>query len=227
MSALDIRDESQLEKAKLEDTLIQVLYDSYPDLVFHGGTAIWRCYSGNRFSRDIDFYYKGGSKDSGQCYKEFSKFFKDSGFPVKSSNYDNKTKTMHFIVETNTKMKADINLDYKKGKPTEYTKVDGSKIIVLALTPEELLGEKIETYLSKLESKDGIRQPEAQDLYDIYHLIGMAGKGNAKLRGDLKTLLKRIEGKPPVNMKTLGNVIISGVAPSFDLMIKSIGEWIG
>ncbi len=225
MSALEINDKTQFEKAKLEDTLVQVLYSSYPDLVFHGGTAIWRCYLGNRFSRDIDFYLKGGLQDTGACYKKFVKFFKDSGFPVKSSNYDNGTKTMHFIVETNTKMKVDINLNYKKGKPTEYTKVDGSKIMVLALTPEKLLEEKIETYLFKLECNDGTRQPEAQDLYDIYHLTGKASNKNAKLRGDLKALLKKIEGRPPVNMNTLGNITLSGIAPSFELMIKSIEEW--
>jgi predicted nucleotidyltransferase component of viral defense system len=226
MASLNIRDSSQMEKAKLEDILVELLYARYPDLTFHGGTSIWRCYSGNRFSRDIDFYCNTASKSASTLYKEFGDFFKKSGFAMKSRNYDDITQTMHFLVEAETKMKIDINLKYRKGTPTEYTKVDGSKLIVLALTPAELLGEKIDTYLNKLENADGIRQPEAQDLYDIYHLTTiLIDGGNSKLKAELRDLLKRINGSPPSGMKTLGNIILSGIAPSFDLLIKSIGEW--
>lgn len=225
MVSLNVKEASQLEKAKLEDILVELLYQKYPDLVMHGGTAIWRCYSGNRFSRDIDMYYDAGPKTPSECYKEFRKFFVDSGFTMKSRNYDNNTETMHFIVEANTKMKIDINFRYKKGTPTEYTKVEGSKIIILSLTPEALMGEKIETYLAKMERKDETRQPEAQDLYDIYYLTTIIKNPSKTLKSDLSVLVTKIGKKAPVNMKTLGTVILSGIAPSFELMIKSIKDW--
>lgn len=225
MASLNMRDSSQMEKAKLEDILVELLYARYPNLTFHGGTSIWRCYSGNRFSRDIDFYCKRDSKSESDIYREFGEFLQKSGFAMKSRNYDNATGTMHFLVEAETKMKIDINLKYKRGTPTEYTKVDGSKIIVLALTPEELLGEKIETYLDKLQNADGTRQPEAQDLYDIYHLTTIIDGGTDKLKSEVRNLLMRIKGNPPSGMKTLGNIILSGVAPSFDFLIKSIEAW--
>ena len=40
---MNFKNEEQFEKAKLEDVLVNVLYDKYKNLVFHGGTAIWRC----------------------------------------------------------------------------------------------------------------------------------------------------------------------------------------
>jgi predicted nucleotidyltransferase component of viral defense system len=58
VSHLELKDRSQFEKAKLEDILVDILYRKYRNLVFHGGTCIWRCHSGNRSSRDIDLYYK-------------------------------------------------------------------------------------------------------------------------------------------------------------------------
>ena len=49
MPQININDSVMREKAKLEDVLIELLYSEYKSLTFHGGTAIWRCYGGNRF----------------------------------------------------------------------------------------------------------------------------------------------------------------------------------
>jgi predicted nucleotidyltransferase component of viral defense system len=221
---VDIRDKAQLEKAKLEDTLIELIYGTYKDIVLHGGTAIWRCYAGNRFSRDLDFYFKKGERSESACYKELIEFFKEKGFALKSSNYDNTTKTMHFTVESNIKMNVDINFNYKAGAPSEFTKVDDSKIIVLALNPEVLLDEKIETYYSKLHNKDETRQPEAQDLYDIYYLIGIIPKIKDGTKRELVRLVSDIENKPPLNMPKLSNLVLHGLPPTFELMIKKIKD---
>ena len=40
----------------MQDRFIETVYSFDPSLILHGGTAIWRCYSGNRFSFDIDGY---------------------------------------------------------------------------------------------------------------------------------------------------------------------------
>ena len=116
---MDIRDQAQMEKAKLEDVLVELLYSRYNGLVFHGGTSIWRCHGGNRFSRDIDFYLDAKTNEEKmRHYKELSDFLKDSGFLMKEKGYEKATDTMHFLVESNTKMKIDINFKYKKG--TEF-----------------------------------------------------------------------------------------------------------
>lgn len=224
---MDIKDPVQLEKAKLEDTLIDLLYREYPDIVFHGGTAIWRCYSGNRFSRDLDFYIKATSQaQKDQMYSCMQQFFRGLGFSVKESGYSRATGTMHILLEANVKMKVDINFRYKKGVPTEYVRVDESRIVVLSLTPLQLLGEKIDAYENKLEGSSRYSVPEAQDLYDMYHLVSLvkAGKTNAS-RKRLNLLLDKIERNPPSNMRSLGHIILNGLPPSFEIMVKRLREW--
>ena len=223
---MDIKSEEQLEKAKLEDTLIELLYGKYKDLVFHGGTAIWRCYSGNRFSRDIDFYLMAPGKKRESYYKEMAKFLNDYGFSIKEKGYNNATETMHFLVESNTKMKIDINFRYKDGVPVEYTKVDGSKIIILSLTPEGLLNEKIEAYNDKLRSLNGPSQPEVQDLYDIYYLTTLIKQKNAGIVKKLRELIKDVEKNPPPNVRGLGHLILNGLPPTFEFMIEKLKEWV-
>ena len=224
---MEIHDPDKMDKAKLEDVLVELLYGAFPDLTFHGGTAIWRCYGGNRFSRDIDLYYDIGKDDREKSRKGFSKFLKDSGFVMKSSSYNRDTDTAQFLVESNKKMKIDINFRYKRGTQTEYVRVDGSKMIVLALKPIELLEEKIMAYNDKLDNKSKFKQPEVQDLYDIYHLTtGTIKEKPPETKKRLKKLLERIRDDPPPDLRGLGSLIISGVPPTFEFMLKSISEWI-
>ncbi len=221
---MEFKNDEQLEKARLEDVLVSLLYDKYKGLVFHGGTAIWRCYSGNRFSRDIDFYL-GAEKDKRTQYREFAGFLKDRGFTIKEKGYDGANGVMHFLVESTTKMKVDINLKRKEGSPAEYVKVDGSRMVVLSLTPEELLEEKIDAYEDKLRGQKSFREPEVQDLYDIYHLTTVIKSGRSKTVGRLRALVKEIENNPPPNLRSLDHLILSGVAPTFDFMIGRIKKW--
>jgi predicted nucleotidyltransferase component of viral defense system len=220
---MNIRNVDKLEKAKLEDVLIELLYTKYRDLVFHGGTAIWRCYSGNRFSRDIDFYIDISKTERKSYYREIADFLKESGFSIKEKGYNNVTDTMHFLVESNSKMKIGINFKYKKGIPAEYTKVDDSKVIVISLTPKELLNEKIETYNDKLHS---VRGPEVQDLYDIYYLTSLIKERDTDTVKKLSQLIKNIEKNPPSNMRSLDELILAGLPPTFELMIEKLKGWL-
>ncbi len=224
--SMEIRDMAQLEKGKLEDTIVDLLYSKYEGLVFHGGTAIWRCYGGIRFSRDLDFYL--GAKTQSEKmhhYKEVSEFLKSSGFSVKEKGYEKRTDTMHFLVESNTKMKIDFNFRYKRGTHAEYTRIDDSKIVVLALSPAELLQEKIMTYKDKLVNADRFKQPEVQDLYDIYYLVSLVKSGDKKTARDLNSLIALMGRHPPPNMASLGHLILSGLAPSFEMMLDKISKW--
>jgi predicted nucleotidyltransferase component of viral defense system len=224
---MDITDATQMEKAKLEDALVELLYGKYMGLVLHGGTSIWRCYGGNRFSRDLDFYLAAKtSEDKMRYYKELSNFLREFGFRMKERGYENATDTMHFLVESNTKMKVDINFKYKKGRESDYTKIDGSKIVVLSLSPLELLNEKIAAYEDKLNDTGEFKHPEAQDLYDIYYLISLIDKCDATTVEKLRLLANKINGNPPSDMGSLGHLIIAGLPPSFEMMLDRIKKWL-
>jgi len=47
---LKLKKKSEKEIAYAQDIVVGELYKFFPDAVIHGGTAIWRCYQGNRFS---------------------------------------------------------------------------------------------------------------------------------------------------------------------------------
>ena len=48
--ANQLKKRQQVETALLQDEIIGIIYLITEDMVLHGGTAIWRCYSGKRFS---------------------------------------------------------------------------------------------------------------------------------------------------------------------------------
>lgn len=51
----------RLAVAALQDVVVEIIYDRVQyDAQMYGGTAIWRCYNGSRFSEDIDIYVKRG-----------------------------------------------------------------------------------------------------------------------------------------------------------------------
>ena len=53
---LKIKKESHKNIATAQDIIINEMYSIFNNAVIHGGTAIWRCFNGNRFSEDIDIY---------------------------------------------------------------------------------------------------------------------------------------------------------------------------
>ncbi|MEM3215724.1 MAG: nucleotidyl transferase AbiEii/AbiGii toxin family protein, partial [Candidatus Micrarchaeaceae archaeon] len=53
----ELNTEEQKRIAMLQDTAIDIVDKAIKNYVLHGGTAIWRCYNGDRFSYDLDFYF--------------------------------------------------------------------------------------------------------------------------------------------------------------------------
>ena len=53
---LRIKKKAHQDIAYAQDLMMEEVYRFFPKAVFHGGTALWRCYQGNRFSEDIDMY---------------------------------------------------------------------------------------------------------------------------------------------------------------------------
>ncbi|MBM3309818.1 MAG: hypothetical protein FJY77_06125, partial [Candidatus Altiarchaeales archaeon] len=50
--ALRLKKQAHKKVAEAQDIIVRELYNVFDNAVLHGGTAIWRCYQGNRFSED-------------------------------------------------------------------------------------------------------------------------------------------------------------------------------
>ena len=53
---LRLKKSAHKDIAAAQDLIVSALYEVFNDSVLHGGTSIWRCYKGNRFSEDVDAY---------------------------------------------------------------------------------------------------------------------------------------------------------------------------
>ena len=54
---LKLRKRAQKDVAGAQDKIVEEIFKVFgKTAVLHGGTALWRCYKGNRFSEDVDVY---------------------------------------------------------------------------------------------------------------------------------------------------------------------------
>ncbi len=196
----------QVEIGMLQDELVDIIYEIENGTVMHGGTSIWRCYGGNRFSEDLDFYI--------QKKEEFEKIFlnkiKERG--LKSLKFK-KTDNLIFSKITNgtVEVRVEFNFSAKKsGDAKNYEKMDGSTAIILSLTPEQLLLEKIDAY----RNRKFIR-----DVYDIFYLSNIVERSD-ELRDRILELLG--EMPEPVDEQNLETILYSGAIPSFKQMVSEL-----
>ena len=62
-----------------QDLVVKEVYSVFDKAVLHGGTAIWRCYNGNRFSEDLNFYFPNDKKKIEDLFGNLKK----AGFEIK------------------------------------------------------------------------------------------------------------------------------------------------
>jgi predicted nucleotidyltransferase component of viral defense system len=89
---------------------------------------------------------------------------------------------------------------------------DGTKFVVNTLSPEDLIKEKIEAYFSRFKIRD---------LYDTFFLLDFANK--SEIKNNLSHLLKNF--KNPEDEKELKYLIITGVAPKLEEILKKIKKY--
>ncbi|MCL4383483.1 MAG: nucleotidyl transferase AbiEii/AbiGii toxin family protein [Candidatus Marsarchaeota archaeon] len=198
------------ELALFQDTVIMMLYQIDSTIILHGGTCVWRCFNGSRFSNDIDIYLKSRSNLEN---------LKRNVLSV-ASDYDIKVEkikdTGHLIFIAfsfgNIYLKVEINYIKKDLHPvaTRFEKVDSTYTEVLALTPEDLILEKIAAYSHRLFIRD---------IYDIYILCDYVQE-KAKIKNAVINFIQKI--KQPVNEEDLKVLIYEGPIPSFRNMIEYI-----
>ena len=195
--------------AELQDRFIDSIYSFERDFVIHGGTAIWRCYKGNRFSYDIDGYVQSGLK-MGHVSRELAWALSKGGAKLDKARRIGRAIVAQ-VSNQDTQLKVEIGIRKIPRKVVrEYERVDGTFTSVLTLTPEDLILEKVRAYSGRQYMRD---------LYDIYHLIGQVTE-KRHIRAKLSRFIRSIN--PPTNQSELPMVIYSGVSPTYDRMVDYI-----
>jgi len=205
---LKLRSKADREVAFAQDIIVIELYKFFPEAIIHGGTGIWRCYHGNRFSEDVDVYIKRDEKK----IEEFFKSLENKGFKIIKKRL--KENSLYSGVEFNgIETKFEATFQNKKPFFKEYETAESFFINVYTLTPEDLIIEKVETYLSR---------KKIRDLYDITFLIKYV-EDKKLIKSYLKKLIEKFE--KPIDEKNLANIIISGVIPSYNQLLMEIERW--
>jgi len=203
--SLRIRKESHRRIALAQDMIVEELYRKFDRAVLHGGTAIWRCYSGKRFSEDLDFYLPKDKEKINELFVELEK----KGFKIiKKKILDN---SVYSELEQNrVSVRLEATFQNIKGILLDYECADGNRISIYSLTPEEFIKEKASTYLKRMKIRD---------LYDIFFLMTKATEIKSVSK-EIKKLLD--EFKKPVDDLDLKAILLEGIVPSSDDMIGYI-----
>lgn len=197
--------------AALQDELVKIVYTIFPEVVFHGGTSIWRCYEGNRFSEDIDLYFY----EKQDIEKQLKETLQEKGLTLIKFK---KTENVIFakVTDKNVEVRLEIRLleknnqIFKHKTIKQYQNLDGSSITVFCLSPEELLLEKALAY----KNRKLIR-----DIYDVYFLQSLASLSNEQ-KNKLKEIID--SWQKPEDEKNLKAILYSGAIPSFSQLLSEI-----
>ena len=201
--------ERHRQVAIAQDFLITELYRFFPQAVFHGGTAIWRCFHGGRFSEDLDVYIE---KDKDQIERLFTSLQQKGMNVIKKKVSAN---SLYSKIEFDRHI-VSLEAVFKKVKGTlaEYEKVDGNILMVYSLTSNQFIEEKVEAYLGR---------KKIRDLYDIFFLLSKADR-LPKVVDALQKLLA--EFSLPEDETDLKSILLEGAMPDSKNMIEYIRRWV-
>lgn len=201
-----LRKRMHVEIALLQDEVVEILYGIENDLVLHGGTAIWRCYRGNRFSEDLDFYCPKIER----IEREFKDKLGERGLEVPKFK---KTGNLVFCKVSNGRVEIRVEINYsakKRGIVRPYEKTDGSFMDVLTISPEDLILEKIRAYMGR-----GF----IRDIYDVYHLSNYLTR-REMVEKEVTNFIASV--KAPDDEENLKAIVYSGKIPSFKQIVDAL-----
>lgn len=206
-----LRKKVHKDTALAQDLMVIELYNSLQETVIHGGTALWRCYGGNRFSEDVDAYLPKAYKGSAGI-RLFLSSLKGRGFVVnKFREKENSIYSVFSYMGTTVRFEAVFENIKSVVKP--YEMFDGTFINVRTLEPDILLMEKADAYR---------RRKNIRDLYDVFFLLKHVQR-TGKTRKILLDLLENFEG--PKDRADLKALIISGAVPEVKNILEEIRIW--
>jgi len=143
--------------AYAQDIIVREVYSVIDRAVLHGGTAIWRCFHGRRFSEDLDFYLPRDLEAINNIFSLLQK----KGFTVqKKKTNENSLYSELSFERINVRFEATFQKIL--GHLSDYETADGNIISIYSLTMEEFISEKINAYLKRCKIRD---------LWDIYFLL--------------------------------------------------------
>jgi len=202
---LRLKKETHRKIARAQDMIIEELYRAFNEAVLHGGTAIWRCYGGLRFSEDIDVYLD-------KNVKQIDAFFhalEQRGFVIEKRKMTQNSLYSSLMFE-----RCNVRFEalFKKVDSAlkEYETADGNILTVYTLTLEDFICEKVDAYLDRMKIRD---------LYDVFFLLQRVSAINP-VRGRLQKLIDD-DGKP-VDENDLKVLIITGLVPTSEKMLEYI-----
>lgn len=208
---LRLKKASHREIARAQDMVVETLYEIFDNAVLHGGTSIWRCYKGNRFSEDVDVYLNRDLKKINQFFELLEKKgFNIEKKRIREASIFSSLKFNHTLVRFEALFKS------VKGSLKEYETAEGNLLTVYSLAPEELVKEKVYAYLKRLKIRD---------LYDIFFLLRYVDSLDS-VKMPLEKLLKNF--KEPLDKKDLKVIILEGLVPTTEQMLSYIKrrfEW--
>ena len=202
---LRLKKEGHKRIAKAQDLIIQEVYRAFGTGVLHGGTAVWRCYGGNRFSEDVDMYVVRDLEKLQVLFEHLKK----RGFSIIKKKVGERA--FYSVLELD-RVQVRFEALFKRvhGSLKEYESVDGNFFMVYTLTPEELIKEKVEAYLNRRKIRD---------LYDVFFLLG-----HVKAIGPVMECLGRLikQFQQPVDKKELKVLIFEGIIPDDQKLLEYI-----
>lgn len=202
---------SHREVGLAQDLLLAEVYSAYSDAVLHGGTAIWRCYGGGRFSEDLDLYIPSATERETTLLGSSAK--------AKGMVEEKFKETENTIFAKFSFDRAVVSLEGAKRSPPgevvlrPYEMLDGNRMIVKTLSAESLLEEKAAAYSSRRK---------VRDLYDVLFLTGLLPEPRAGLAA-LRRMLDHY--RPPVDEEQLKAIVIIGAVPSAEGMARELRRW--
>lgn len=197
------------EIAKAQDIIIEELYKTFDKAVLHGGTAVWRCYNGNRFSEDIDVYLQKNSEKINTLFANLER----RGFYIEKKKIGQNS--LYSSLQWNrTTVRLEALFKEVDGILKEYETSEGNLITVYTLSAKELVKEKTSAYLTRRKIRD---------LYDIFFLLRHIKSKDETVK-ELNILVKRF--KEPLDEKELKVLIIEGIAPNAKKMLEYIKDWL-
>ncbi len=200
---LRLKKSKQKEIARAQDIIIEELYKVFDKAVLHGGTALWRCYNGNRFSEDIDVYIL---KDLEKLHLLFETL-KIKGFSIEKNKIGENSMYSNLKLD-GVFVRFEAFFKKIKGTLKEYEKIDGNSATIYTLTPEEMIKEKINTY---------IKRRKVRDIYDVFFLLRYI-EADEEVKQQLNKLVKNF--KKPIDEKELKVLIFEGLSPELkDIII--------
>lgn len=197
----------------LQDEVTNIMTDVLPDAILHGGTSIWRCYNGNRFSEDLDYYLPNIKERNIET--KIKKEIENKGLSITKYKETNnvvfsKINNQKTEVRLEIRIIAKNDVIIKKAVAKEYEKIDGSTITIQTLSPEDLFVEKTNAFLSRRLIRD---------IYDVYFLSNLSDLDSNTKKYVSEQLSKFKESVDESNLKT---IIISGIIPTEEQMVTTI-----